>query len=79
MILESNMKIIIDNRVEWLNLYTAVDMCNSVIKEGRISKGTYGKQFCFLTTFNLSDGKIAVSVEKRKTGTQKFILTEYGE
>ena len=76
---ETNDKIIIENKCEWLNLYTAIEMVNKVIRDGRASNGTYGKQFCFLTTFKLSDGTIAVSCEKRKSGTQKFILSEYGE
>ena len=72
------MKTIIDNRCDWLNTTTALDMVTAVIQKGKISNGTYGKQFCFLTTFKLSTSEIAVSCEKRKSGTYKFIVWEYG-
>ena len=69
------MKIIIDNRVEWLNTSTMMDYVNSVIKDGKISNGTYGEQFCFITRFTLSHSHIYVSCEKRKSGTFKFVIS----
>ena len=69
-------KIIIDNRCEWLNIHTALACISDVIKEGRISEGTNGKQFCHLTTFSFNAGKIGVSADKTKTGTDKFVVFE---
>ena len=69
-------KIIIDNRCEWLNAHTAMACVADVIQGGRVSSGLYGEQFCHLTTFTFRAGKIGVSADKTKTGTDKFILFE---
>ena len=69
-------KVIIENKCEWLNTHTAMACVSAVIKGGQIATGTYGKQFCHMTTFIFNAGKIGVSADKRKTGTHKFIVFE---
>ena len=50
----------------------AFALCGSVMLDGEVSEtGACGKQYCFHTSFR--DG-IQVSVHKRKTGTQRFIV-----
>jgi len=69
-------KIIVENKCEWLNLSTAITCVDEVIRQGKISTGTYGKQYCHLTTFMFKAGKIGVGADKRKSGTHKFIVFE---
>ena len=70
------MKSIIDNKCEWLNFHTALACVSDVIKEGKISNGRYGKQFCHITTFSFNAGEIGVSASKTKTGTHTFKVFE---
>ena len=70
------MKFIIQNNVEWLSQRTALELCTKVVNMGFISTGTYGKQYCHITTWTIRDKTIAVSAYKRKSGTHKFIILE---
>jgi len=67
-------KIIIDNKCKQLDIHTALNCVSNVIKSGMISNGTYGKQFCFMTTFDFKTGIVGVNAEKRKSGTHKFTV-----
>ena len=48
---------------------TAMGKVMEVIHDGFVSKGTYGEQYCFVTTW--SDG-VRVSADKTKNGTHVF-------
>jgi hypothetical protein len=72
------MKLIIDNQCENVDIETSITYINHIIKMGLISTGTYGKQFCHVTTFSLGAKEIAVSADKRKSGTHKFVIFEKG-
>ena len=69
-------KVIIENNCEWINTTTAMACVSDVIKGGQISTGTYGKQFCHMTTFAFKAGEIGVGADKTKTGTHKFVVFE---
>lgn len=70
------MKFIIQNRVEWLSQSKAFELCEKVVGMGLISTGTYGEQYCHVTTWTIRDKTIAVSADKRKSGTHKFVIWE---
>ena len=65
-------RIIINNDVEGLTDDSALKMVTAVIEQGMISEGTYGKQYCFLTTFGSGDDEIRVWANKTRSGTHSF-------
>ena len=67
-----NMKIIIKNRCEFIDESTAMEIVSKVINKGKISNGTYGKQYRFLTSFEYNTQKVYVGATKRKSGTHTF-------
>ena len=46
-----------------------------VVKKGKISNGTYGKQYCHIVTFSDS---ITVSASVTKSGTNTFLILKEG-
>ena len=68
-------KIIIDNQSEETDA-EALYLVMKVIDEGMVSNGTYGKQYCFMSVFEIkrSDKIANVYCDKRKSGTFKFIV-----
>jgi photosystem II stability/assembly factor-like uncharacterized protein len=64
------MKVIINAEI---NIQTALDRVKQVIDGGLVSVGTYGAQYCFVTTWN--DG-VRVYADKTKNGTHTFKVWE---
>ncbi len=48
---------------------------HAVVKKGKISNGTYGKQYCHIVTFSDS---IIVSASVTKSGTDTFLILKEG-
>lgn len=71
----SNMKhkIIIQNDTDY-SPQDALKFVTKVMNMGMISNGTYGLQYCFLTTYG-KNPTTYVSCDKRKSGTYKFIVS----
>jgi len=55
----------------------AMNYVRVVISGGMVSNGTYGMQYCFITTFG-NPIHTAVSCDKRKSGTYTFRVSNYG-
>lgn len=64
-------KFIIENRSS-LSDFEAMCYVVESVEKGKISTGTYGRQYCHLIAFR--DYEIFVSADKRKSGTHKFIV-----
>ena len=65
-------KIIIENRSD-LSLADAVSRVNHVITEGKISKTSKGKQYCFVTTW---PDKIVVLASKNDKSDRFVIIKD---
>ena len=52
----------------------AIDKVMTVMKQGKISKGRFGEQYCHLTTFtpDIGHNEIRVWATKTETGTHSF-------
>ena len=61
-------KMIIHNLTSLSDLET-LKMCTSVVDMGKVSKGTYGEQYCFVSTFRTGHH---LSCNKSKSGTYTF-------
>lgn len=76
------MKIIINDKTNRLGPQTVMNLVSQVIDAGQISEGKFGKQYCYLTIFQIRLLEdlvpvvldIAVAVRKRASGTQTFTL-----
>lgn len=66
---ETFSKIIIKNKTKHISDTKAVELVSIVVKQGLISNGTYGEQYCFMTTFK---DDIRVWASKTKNGTHTF-------
>ena len=66
-------KIIIQNDTDF-SPQDALSFVSKVMNQGMISNGTYGLQYCFVTTFGGNKNKTNVYCTKRKSGTFKFIV-----
>lgn len=72
--MESKMeKLIIENRTK-LKMERVLDFVSSVIKQGRISETSKGKQYCFCTWFEESD--IVVYADMNKKSDRLIICSE---
>lgn len=60
------MKIIINTEIEPL---IALERVKQVVDGGLVSKGTYGDQYCFVTTWQSG---VCVYADKTKNGTHTF-------
>lgn len=71
-------RIIINNKSNMDDL-DAIYRVASVIGYGRISTGTYGPQYCFMTVFTKATGQeIQVSARRTKGGTDTFTVVDGG-
>ena len=68
------MKFIIDNQSDCSDEH-ALELAMDVVGLGKISESAYGSQYCYHTRFK--DGH-SVSVFKRKSGTQRFLILNGG-
>ena len=66
-------KIIVKNDVQGLSDEEAVGYILKVVQIGKISKGTYGDQYCHLVALG-EYGRIQVTCETRESGTYTFRL-----
>ncbi len=55
----------------------AMKYVHKVMDKGMISTGTYGKQYCHVVTFG-NPIHTAVSCDKRKSGTYRFRVSDFG-
>ncbi len=65
---------VIINNTSPLTDIEAVSMVGTVMKQGKISSGRFGVQYCHLTTFEQDDGDAQIRVwsTKTETGTYSF-------
>lgn len=68
------MRMIINNKSKVVSDTKALDLVANVIHEGRISAD--GKSYCYMTTYTLSNGIIAVSATKNKS-SDRFDVWDY--
>ena len=67
-------KLIIHNEIGDDSL--ALDLVSRVVAGGKVSKGTYGDQYCFISIFQTNLRKIEVYCVMHKTGTSTFWVSE---
>lgn len=67
-------KLIIHNQIGDDSL--ALDLVKSVVAGGKVSKSTYGEQYCFLSVFQTNLRKLEVYCTLSKSGTSTFWVSE---
>ena len=70
-------KIIIENRTD-KSWDLILRMVSEIIREGRVSEGKNGSQFCFLTRFALDFNRELHIVADRNKKSDRFIAYEVG-
>lgn len=67
-------KLIIENRTEMVD-DEALVYVREVIRQGKISETSKGKQYCFVTTFHLSNCERLIVSCMKNSKSDRFILT----
>ena len=68
---------IIINNTAGVSDFDALSMVKDVLKNGMISTGRFGKQYCHLTTFTPDNGDAELRVWSTKTATGTFSFDVY--